>query len=244
MCDRVLVKMKTVLLLLIAVVSVGCAKLITVQLEPVVVAQDCTSDHDEASSACGFPCGLAKYGLACVGSEGVVPANSLKEFTNPVVPPVVGWGDSYDDGTEPCPCWEWVSTFSRGYVRFDLTKLVGPVQSIESSAVSWKTNRLKGGSSKSCVKSLYEATGPWKRGATPVQLLFENLDTAAISGGYYGVTKQAVSWWANPNENYGLMFEPSRAKTLPKSNSDCADSLEDLRLMVKYRQKDVKWPGQ
>lgn len=240
--------MKIVLLFLIGIASVGCS-VITTELKPVTIAQDCTSDHDEASTACGFPCGLATYGLGCPankhdGNKHAVKANSLEIFTSASVPPVVGWGDVYDDGTEPCPCWEWVSTFSRGYVRFDLNTLVGPVEKIVSAALLWKTKRLEGGSSKSCVKYLYEATGPWERGKTPAVLLFDNLDTTAIGAGYYGVANQVEKWLANPNGNYGFMFVPSRASTVKKSNSDCTDSLDDLRLVVKYRQKDVKWPNQ
>jgi len=233
--------MKTAPFLLSVLVLVGCANTSTVHLEPALVAQHCTSKHNEASDS--YCVDINIFGSACTGSQGVIPANTLKEFTSPFPSPVVGWGDANDPGTEPFPCWKWVSTFSRGYVRFDLTKLLGPVESIESAAVSWKTKRLKGGSSKSCAKALYEATGPWKRGATPVTLLYDNLDTTAVSDGYYGVTKQVVNWWTHPNENYGLVFEPSRAKTVEKSDSACIDSLENLRLTVKYRQKEVKWPG-
>ncbi|MGR9101294.1 MAG: hypothetical protein ACU826_12075 [Gammaproteobacteria bacterium] len=238
------VKIRSILLVVTIFASVGCSNVVTVHLDPVVTAQDCTSDNNSATTACFTPCGIAKFGLACSASKGVVAADSLKKFTNPVLPPVIGWGDSYDDGTAPCPCWEWVSTFSRGYALFDLTKLVGPVESIESASLSWKTKRLKGNSSNSCVKSLYEATGPWKRGSTPTKLLYQNLDTTAIKGGYYGMTKQAMNWWKNPDENFGLMFEPSRANTVAESNSDCTESLEGLSLTVKYRQKSVKWPGQ
>ena len=59
----------------------------------------------------------------------------------------------------------------------------------------------------------------------------------AASGCFYGVVAQVKKWFANPDTNFGFMIEPSRATTKAKSNSDCLDSLEDLRLVVKYRSK-------
>ncbi len=228
------------LLLAACVVLPSCANVVTVHLEPAAIAQDCTSDGDEEDFACfGAPCGTPPLIRVCAANEGIVPADSLQQVT---AAPVVGWADTYDDGTDPCPCWAWASTFSRGYVRFNLGGLLGPVESIESAALTWKTKELDGASPTSCVKRLYEATGPWKWGATPVSLLFDNLQTTAASGGYYGVLAQAKKWWAAPGENYGFVFEPARAETVAKSDSTCRDSLEGLRLMVKYRKGTTPWP--
>jgi hypothetical protein len=233
------------LLILMSLALAGCAGLVTAELEPVAVAQDCTSDHDYNTFSCGVPaCYQPNYGLGCDGIYGPVQANSIKTFNAPADSTIVGWSDYYDDGTQPCPCWNWNSTYSRGYVRFDLTKLVGPIDKIEYAALSWKTNRLQGGSAKACVKKLYEATGLWQQGATPATLLYDNLDTAAVSAGYVGVVEQAKHWLAKPDENFGLMLEPIRASTVAESNSSCLDALDDLRLVVKYRQKPIKWPGQ
>jgi len=227
-------KMRIWLLLLSAIASAGCAMETTV-LKPSSIAQDCTSANDHNNPV--YPCPLPTMGAACTDSQGgVLPANSLKMFTPPFISPVSGWGDSYDAGTEPAPCWEWVSTFSRAYVRFDLAFWPGTVESIESASLSWKTKRLKGDSANACIKYLYEATGPWKRGETPANLLFDNLDATAVNGGFYGVVEQAKKWFANPATNFGFMIEPSRASTKAKSNSDCLESLEDLRLTVKYRK--------
>jgi len=238
--------MMALLLLVMALMVGGCAKdLITLHLSPDILAQDCTKDEDRNLWTCGTPSctGMPKFFTGCNSSIGNLPEKS----TDPSNPLVVGWFDRYDPGTEPCPCWEWVSHFQRGFVRFNLSNLQlqgnAYVESIESAALSWKTKKIEGDSSKACIKALYEATGPWKKGKTPVKLLFNDLDTKAKNGGYYGVTKQVKRWWEHPNENYGLMFWPSRAKTVDKSNSRCEDSLKDIRLTVKYRKKDVKWPG-
>ena len=78
----------------------GCSKLVTVELSPKVLAQDCTSDHDSNATACLTPCPLATMGTACNGpGESVVPANSLKEFAAPADAVVVGWGDRYNQRT-------------------------------------------------------------------------------------------------------------------------------------------------
>jgi len=234
--------MMALLLLVMALMVGGCAKdLITVKVSPDILAQDCTRDEDRNLWTCGTPSciGLPTLGGGCNSSIGNLPEKS----TNPSDPLVVGWQDRYDSGTKPCPCWEWVSGFQRGFVRFNLINVGLSVESIEFAALSWKTKKIEGDSSKACAKALYEVTGPWKKGKTPVKLLFNDLDTKAKNGGYFGVTKQVKRWWEHPNENYGLMFWPARAKTVDKSNSSCEDSLKDLHLTIKYRKKDEKWPG-
>jgi hypothetical protein len=115
----------------------------------------------------------------------------------------------------------------------------GEVESIVFGALTWKTKRLVGDSSNACIKYLYEATGTWKIGETPAILLYDNLDTNAKSVGYYGVAKQVKMWVENPDTNFGFIIEPSRTpRTVDKSNSECLESLEDLRLVVKYRKKE------
>lgn len=222
----------------------GCANLVTAHLEPVAVGQGCVSDHDSNTLACGTPCSIAQMGLACEAKTGIVPGGSLKTFGYPADSLVVGWDDGYDAGTQPCPCWEWVSTVNRGYVRFDLTKLLGPVDKIEFAALSWQTNKMKGDPAKTCIKRLYEATGPWQYGSTPVKLLADNLDAIAPKGGYVGLVEQTQHWYAKPGENFGLVFEPARPNTVAKSTSTCLDAVDHLRMEVKYRQKPTQWPGQ
>lgn len=71
---------------------------------------------------------------------------------------------------------------------------------------------------------------------------FSNLDTTAVNGGYYGVVKQVTKWFANAEQNWGFIIEPSRNFTEPYSNSKCLESLEDLKLTVKCRVKPSQWP--
>lgn len=232
-------------LVVTACVGLGaCSNVVTQNVEPSEIAQDCTSDDDDNDDNinCTDP---NKFPTICEvsGGDSITP-NSLMQLTNP---PVVGWGDAYHPGSGPFPCWAWVSTFSRGYVRFNLNNLIGPVESIEGAALTWKTKKLDGASStSSCVKALYAATGPWKwsKGGPPGTLLYDNLATTAAGAGYYPVGEQVKKWWATPAANYGFFLVPTRASTVAKSNSRCLESLEDLRLTVKYRQKKVPWPGQ
>ncbi len=217
----------------------GCGHM-TSTLKPVEVAQDCTSASDQSGKI--YCLDLAAMGAACDADGAAVAANTLEKFSPPFPAPYAGWDDAYDPGTEPAPCWEWVSTFSRAYVRFDLSKLLDATE-IYSAALTWKTKRIKGGpSGSSCIKSLYEATGPWKRGNTPSVLLFDNLDTVAVKAGYFGVVDQAKKWFAEPQKNFGFMFVPKRAHTAEKSNDECVDALQDLRLVVKWHQESPKWP--
>ena len=211
-------------------------------LKPVVVNQDCTTrDHMSNETWCT---GLHPYGKACEGPEGPITANSIKKLSSPSVGPISGWSDRYNKGTPPFACPWWVSGFSRAYVKFDVKQVVtsGTIEGIEYAALSWKTKRLQGKQSNACSKYLYEVTGMWDRGKSPAILLASNLDTAAVNGGYFGAVKQAAKWFANPAQNWGFVIEPSRNFTEQYSSSKCLESLEDLKLTVKYRVKQMQWP--
>jgi hypothetical protein len=129
-------------------------------------------------------------------------------------------------------------------VKFDVKHVVtnGTIEGIDYAALSWKTKRLAGAQPKACIKNLYEATGMWDRGKTPTELLATNLDTAGVNAGYFGVVKQVKKWFEFPDQNRGLIIEPSRNFTVQYSDSKCLESLEDLKLTVKYRVKPMPWP--
>jgi hypothetical protein len=213
-------------------------------LKPSVINQDCTiADHMSQEKWCN---GLHPYGRACEGPEGPIAGKTIKKLSSSTIAPMSGWSDRYDNGTNPFPCRWFVSGFSRAYVKFDVKHVVtsGTVEGIEYAALSWKTKRLQGNQSGACSKFLYEATGlwDWKEGKAPTIPLFNNLDTTAINGGYYGVVKSVSKWFSNPDQNWGFVIEPSRNYTEQYSNSKCLESLEDLKLTVKYRVKQMQWP--
>jgi hypothetical protein len=213
----------------------------TKMLKPLLVDQDCTS-RDYSSDA-AWCISLPQYGKACEGPEGAIAANSIK-MLSPTTAPMSGWGDRYDKGSGPLKCPWFVSTFSRAYVKFDVQHVVtsGPVERIEFASLSWKTKRVQGKQSSACSKYLYEATGLWERGKTPSVLLVSNLDAFAVHAGYYGVVKQVQKWFEHPEQNWGFVIEPSRNFTEQYSDSKCLESLEDLKLTVKYRVKQTQWP--
>ena len=232
-------KASMALLLPLAATCAGCSSdTVTLQLQPVELAQDCTSAHHWADQAwCNS---LPSAGLACAG----VKANTLKKWTDKTVPPMSGWADNYDNGTQPFACPWWVSTFSRAYVKFDPVHVVlpGTAQSIASAALVWNTKRVEGESleesaSTACIKYLFEANGPWDRGKTPTTLLTNNLDTVAENAGFIGVVGSVQKWFTNPDQNFGLVIEPARNFTAQYSDARCLDSLENLHLSVKYRLK-------
>jgi len=214
-------------------------------LRPVVVTQDCTTrDHMSGEYWCKG--NLQPYGKACTGSEGSIGSNSIKMLSSPTLAPVVGWYDRYNKGSGPLKCPWFVSGFSRAYVKFDVKHVVpsggGVIEGVEYAALSWKTKRLTGTQPKACIKYLYEATGMWDRGKTPAVLMVSNLDSFAVKAGYYGAVKPVQKWFANPDQNWGFMIEPSRNSTVQYSDSKCEESMEDLKLTVKYRVKQIQWP--
>ena len=150
-------------------------------------------------------------------------------------------GDNNDNGTEPCPCWEWVSTYTRSHVRFEIPYLVN-FDGFTYASLSWDQTQTEGNSNQSCLKSLYEATGPWKHGATPRQLIYDDLDIKAANGGYVGLIDLVSKWYAHPQQNYGLIFVPSRESIVSKSTSECVDTLTNLRLVLKYKTNAPNFP--
>jgi hypothetical protein len=212
-------------------------------LTPELVDQDCTSrDHMANEVWCN---GVQPYGTGCQGPGGVIKANSIKVLSSPTIAPLSGWGGRYDKGSGSFKCPWFVSTFSRAYVKFDVKHVVtsGTVEAIEFASLSWKTKRIEGNQASACIKYLHEATGLWDRGKTPTILLFSNLDTFAVKAGYFGVVKQVQKWFDHPEQNWGFMIEPSQNFNEQYSSSKCLESLEDLRLTVKYRVKPTQWPG-
>jgi hypothetical protein len=215
----------------------------TKYLKPVVVTQDCTTrEHWSDEIWCT---GLSHAGGACDGAEGALPANSIKILSNPTLAPVCGWYDRSDAGSGTLKCPWFISKFSRVYVKFDVKHVVtsGPVEKIDYAALSWKTKRLVGTQSQACIKFLWEATSMWVRGKTSVILVASNLDTTAAKAGYVGVAKQVQKWFTFPDQNMGFVIEPSHNFNEQYSDSKCLESLEDLRLTVKYRVKPIQWPG-
>ena len=214
-------------------------------LRPVVVTQDCTiRDHMSGEYWCKG--NLQPYGKSCTSPDGPIGSNSIKMLSSPTLAPVVGWYDRYDKGSGPLKCPWFVSGFSRAYVKFDVKNVVpsggGAIEGVEYAALSWKTKRLTGTQPKACIKYLYEATGMWDRGKTPSVLMVSNLDSFAVKAGYFGAVKQVQKWFANPDQNWGFMIEPSRNFTAQYSNAKCQESLEDLKLTVRYRVKQMQWP--
>jgi hypothetical protein len=214
-------------------------------LRPVLVDQDCTT-RDHMSGEIWCKGNLEPYGKACTGSEGSIGANSIKMLSSPTLAPIVGWYDRYDKGSGPFKCPWFVSGFSRAYVKFEVKNVIpsggGTIEVVEYAALSWKTKRLDGTQPKACIKYLYEATGMWDRGKTPTVLLASNLDSFAGKAGYYGVVQQVKKWFEHPDQNWGFMIEPSRNFTEQYSSSKCKESVEDLKLTVRYRVKQMQWP--
>ena len=222
-----------------SILMAGCAK--SILIKPNLAGRDCKSDYDKNLWTCKVPVctGLQTMGEACGSPVGPpIPPGSTKTWPDNIT--WVGWGDRYKPGSGACPCWEWVSTMSHGYVKFDVSPLQG--KKIESATLAWRKSTIESGDGSvatnlpdpaSCVRYLLEATGPWKADATPATVLFGDLDQHPDTE-LRNVAK-VVKKWVDTGQNHGFMFTPKRNWTESKSNNRCTNSLHDFELFVRYR---------
>ncbi len=230
-------------LLLIGLVSAGCSGLETKTLTPINLAQECQADDGRNNDI--YCLDLEQFGTACTSSQGAIARGDIESWTNPAIAPISGWGDAYDPGSGMYACWEWVSTYSNAYVKFNPNSVVlpGTNQSVNYAVLKWKTHRVQGTPAVSCIKYLYAATEYWHEGMDPGNLLFADLETNAVNGGTYVVTETVNKWFQNPSQNWGFVFVSSRAWTEHNSNSECLDALEELSLTVRYRFDKTQFPS-
>lgn len=209
-------------------------------LHPSQTAQDCKSDADWSKA---IYCGLDIIpGQACQEDLGPGEILDLKDK-----PPMVGFYSRYDPGTDPFPCWAWVSTASRAYVNFALNTAIPKIEKVVVAKLTWDPSTKHTGSKKAsnlpphCFKKLYEATGPWKAFATPGNLITDELDQPSLANGVS--VQQVIQKWAQVGGSHFGFFFTATDESLPgKENKVCETTLNSLQLEVTYLGKQQTWP--
>jgi hypothetical protein len=203
--------------IIIVSLTFGCGKkIVTVTLQPSDIATKAKGDHD-SGDACLSGC-LFTMGTACTTNPG--PGKAL-----------VGYSNSYDPGTQPCPCWEWADCAWRAYVKFDFSPL--PSKEVVGANLKWKTrtNIQEGGvatNEGNCAKQIFIAKEPWSPYA---------ISGDPLSGEYFQGNLEigaiARDWVSGAIENHGLFFVGPNEKLQPKSHDECKTTLSDFMLDVR-----------
>lgn len=206
--------------LALALVAPGCGKkLVTVKLTPTEVVTKSDEDDDHNDFACLTPCGI---NLLTTCKPEVYSTAPQQAF--------VGYSRSYKEGTPPCPCWAWVSCFSRAYVRFDLAAV--PSADIVTAKLHWypKTEKNVGGVASNdgtCVKQIYVAKQPWG----PVKIAGESLELASVWA--FALVPEVVAKWKKGEiPNHGFFFVGTDESLSGKSHDYCETELSNFGLEV------------
>lgn len=206
-------------------------------LYPSQTAQDCKTGWDVSDEI--YCAGEAEMGLVCDSAAGEkIPSGKLLE----VKTPVVGYHHRYDSGTEPAPCWEYANSVSRAYVNFDLKKAIPKIEKVVVAKLTWDPSKHAGSNQPPyCFKKLYEATGPWKTGATPGNLITDELDQPQPAKSIF-ISEVVKKWAKAGGAQFGLFFTATKEALNYKNNSSCETALNSLLLEVTYLGKQEKWP--
>ena len=216
------------LLALLAVILPGCDNTLTAKhqtLSPSKVLTTYNNDHeDHNKSACIVGvCGDTTQIVNC--------SDSNTPFTQASNSVMVGYQNSYNKGSGPCPCWAWRSCAFRGYMAFDLTALQS--QNVATAALIWSPKvEIQNGRTASndgnCIVDVYVAKAPWGPYAVPG----DALTITGIGGAKSINVSEPVRKWAKgelPNHGFFVKGNESYAE---KSNDQCVEQLYNIRLDV------------
>lgn len=231
-------------LLILSALLVACGKTLT--LTPELVGQDCVGFSDANYTCSPLPGSCRPKGSGCIAPnpEGFFARNTLATWTGDQI--YVGWDDSYDAGTQPCACEQWSSGNHNAYFRFDITPIKD--KEITAAALTWNRAALGGSQendqSRSCYRrALFTADQSWRldtAAAFAVSLSGQSDNSLLPKAEFVGVN-ELVQSWADGADNDGFMLKPVRQVTKERSNESCLNTLSDIQLMVRYRDK--KWGG-
>ena len=209
-----LVLLSTVIIFL----TFACGKKsITVSLSPSKVITKTKQKGEHNETTCVISTCLSTMGHGC-------------EF-NPTDGRVrVGYSNSYDPGTDPCNCWEYLNCAWRAYVKFDFSTL--PSTDVIAAKLSWTstTNRGSGDSlvnDPTCAKNLFVATEPWGKYAISGDPLAGEDFSKSISIG-----DTVRGWVSGSIQNNGLFFVGPKEKFGSENNDQCETTMDNFKLDV------------
>jgi hypothetical protein len=153
---------------------------------------------------------------------------------------VVGYSHTYDPGTQPCRCWEYVNCAYRGYVGFNTDALKN--HGIVTARLTWTDDTAKsyGGSvsnEPSCIKSIYYATEPWKTDSKTKGEFVGDYSPGGSSAASFDVAPTIRGWVNGTLPNHGFFFVGFNENVNEKNNDRCMTILSNLRLEVVTSKK-------
>jgi hypothetical protein len=165
----------------------GCKDVKTMTLQPDNFSSRDFSENDAATFSCFPATCFHSHGLACVQE---VDTNVKLQ---------VGHRHNYDNGTDPCNCWNYVDCVYRGGVSFDLSQLSG--KSVVGAKLRWNE---KG----KCATRLFTPSAPWSQFNLVVsEEIITNWDSNTPTGaGEMEVGPEVREWVDGTKTNRGFLF--------------------------------------
>jgi hypothetical protein len=203
-----------------------------------------TFDATETAEAIKSDYGMSDAWYCAGNLEGFGKPSGVTDLK--LAPPTVGWAQYYKPGTDPFPCWEYLSIAQRAFVNFDIFPTLNG-KAIISAFLKWYPSSdiwtqgiadPKAGVFAVCYFGVFEATAKWESFDTPGELITWWAWPTWPSDANVIEVRNIIQKWVDSGQFYFGFYFTSVHEDLPHgSNSRCLTTLNNLRLEVVYKDK-------
>jgi hypothetical protein len=153
----------------------------------------------------------------------------------------VGYHRNYDPGTEPFPCWWWVSSVDRGLVRFDLALLGAPADRITGATLEydlttkWDDPSKADNCSYDILASLWIMNEPWSnKFYLNAEFLTDSVPSPSCIKSHHSwnVTQVVMDWLSGVRPNHGFLFVGGDEGFPSNDNGEHKTTLSNVKLKV------------
>lgn len=153
----------------------------------------------------------------------------------------VGYNRNHDPGTEPFPCWWWVSSVDRGLVRFDLALLGVPADKIVDATLEYdlQTTYSVPNTATNCpndiLASLWIMNESWSNSFYPNAESFTDFapsPSCVVTHHSWNVTSVVRDWLKGARPNYGFLFVGADESFPSEQNREHWTTLSNVKLKV------------
>ncbi|MBP7937831.1 MAG: hypothetical protein KA354_24590 [Phycisphaerae bacterium] len=155
----------------------------------------------------------------------------------------VGYDRHHDPGTEPLPCWWWVSSVDRGLVRFDLALLGVTGDQITDATLEYdlETTYSVAGTATNCpnsiLSSIWIVNEPWSdKFDLDAEFLTDPSPSPSCVDTHHSLNVSSVvrDWLKGVRPNYGFLFvggDESRPSNQRREHTTTLSHIE-LKVLV------------
>lgn len=150
----------------------------------------------------------------------------------------IGYYRNYDDGTDPLPCWWWVSSVDRGLVRFDLGANLGvPADRVVDATLEYDlhTTATADNCPDHILASLWIMNEPWSDKFNVNAELFTDIAPALSCIETHqsrNVTSVVRDWLGGVRPNYGFLFVGGDESLPANQRREHQTTLSNVKLKV------------